>query len=472
MLIAPAVGPTLGGWLIQAVSWRLIFFINLPIGIVSVLLSLLLLRSDGPEQARREPLDLAGLVLASSAVVGLVYGLSQPSTYGWGSVQTLAPVVSGIVLLVVFSAYELRQRHPLIDVRIFSDGAFSAALSLNFLVPLSLFGAILLFPLFLQQVQGYSPLNSGLIIGAQGLGAALVMPISGALTDRIGARWVIPVGLVLLVGSTLWMTTLTYDMSSTTIVAMLFLRGMGMGFCMMPSMSAAYVTMAPGLIAGATSVANVVQRVASGLGIAIMATVLSARINANLPALPSGAAAPNGSNLAGAHLAAPIKQLLLQQTTKAFDDTFWVAAGLTVLAFPLTLLLRRALRPQEVRRYAVRQLGEGVVLGAAARRLRGGPAGSLSQQIEPAAAFRVLSDAAVTRLRTGQVLLRSGTSASGLVPQPAPSLALRLTFGVVALAALVAMGATTAFGLRAAQVPQLPHVAAHAAPSSSGGGQR
>jgi len=472
MLIAPAVGPTLGGWLIQAVSWRLIFFINLPIGIVGVTLSLLLLRGDGPGQARREPLDLGGLVLASSAVVGLVYGLSQPSTYGWGSVQTLAPLVSGILLLVVFCAYELRRRHPLIDVRIFRDGAFSAALSLNFLVSLSLFGAILLFPLFLQQVQGYSPLNSGLIIGAQGLGAALVMPLSGTLTDRIGARWVVPVGLVLLVGSTLWMTTLADNTSTTTIVAMLFLRGMGMGFCMMPSMSAAYVTMAPELIAGATSIANVVQRVASGLGIAIMATVLSARINANLPALPAGAPAPSGSNLAGAHLAAPIKQLLLQQTAKAFDDTFWVAAGLTLLAFPLTLLLRRALRPQEVRRYALRQVAEGVVLGAAARRLRNGPAGSLPRQIDPGASVPVFRDAAVTRLRTGQVLLRAGTSASGLVPQPALSLALRLTFGVVALAALVGMGAASAYGLRASAVPQLPHAAAQAAPTSSGGGQR
>jgi EmrB/QacA subfamily drug resistance transporter len=472
MLIAPAVGPTLGGWLIQAVSWRLIFFINLPIGIAAVLAALLLLRADGSARAKREPLDIGGLVLASSAVVGLVYGLSQPGTYGWDSVQTLAPLVSGAGLLVAFSAYELRRRHPLIDIRIFRDGAFRAALSLNFLVALTLFGAMILLPLFLQQVQGYTPLDSGLIIGAQGLGAALMMPISGTLTDRIGARWVVLVGLLLLVASTLWMTTLAYDTSSRTIVAMLVLRGMGMGFCMMPSMSAAYVTMAPDLIAHATSVANVVQRVASGVGVAIMTTVLSARIAANLPALPAGTPAPGASNLASAHLATPIKHLLLQQTTKGFDDTFWVAAGLTLLAFPLALLLRRALRREEVRAYALRQLAGGVVLGAAARRLRDAPAGSLSHELDSAAAVPVIAGAALARLHTGLVLLRAGTGASGLVPRPGPSLGLRLTVGLAAAVAVFGMVAASAYGLRASPVPQLPRVTVQAATSSSGGAQR
>jgi MFS family permease len=178
-----------------------------------------------------------------------------------------------------------------------------------------------------------------------------MMPIAGNLTDRVGARWVVPIGLAILAGSTVWMTTLAADTSRGLIFAMLFVRGLGMGFAMMPSMSSAYVTLAPPLIARATSVANVVQRVASGLGIAIMATVLSARISANLPHGAGAAAAAGGSNLAAAHLPPQVKAMVLEQATKGFDDTFWVAAGLIALAFPLTILLRRALRPQEVRRY-------------------------------------------------------------------------------------------------------------------------
>jgi hypothetical protein len=231
---------------------------------------------------------------------------------------------------------------------------------------------------------------------------------------------------------------------------------------MMPSMSAAYVTLAPQLISRATSIANVVQRVGSGLGIAIMATILSARIGANLPPLPAGAAGSNGSNLAAAHLPASIKVLLLQQTSRAFDDTLWVTVGLVALAFPMTILLRRALRPQEVRSYALRQLAEGVVLGAAARHLRGGSASGLSRRIDPTAAVQVLSAAALARLNRGQTLLRAGTGATGLVPQRGLSVGRRLSFGLVTVLAVIALGAAVAHGYRTADVPRLPVVAAHA----------
>jgi hypothetical protein len=266
---------------------------------------------------------------------------------------------------------------------------------------------------------------------------------------------------MLLFGSTIWMTTLTADASKQLIVAMLFVRGLGMGFSMMPSLSAAYVTLAPQRIPRATSIANVVQRVASGLGIAIMATVLTARISANLPRLPGGATAPNGSSLASAHLPAGIKSILLEQATKGFTDAFWVAAGLTALAFPLTILLRRALRPQEVRSYAMRQLGEGIILGAAARRLREREAeGAPTPRVPPATALPVLSAAALARLRLGQTLLRAGTAAGGLVPQPGASLAKRVSFAVAAVLAVSVMAAATAYAYRTPSVPSLPPVTA------------
>jgi EmrB/QacA subfamily drug resistance transporter len=459
MLLAPVLGPVLGGWLIQAVSWRAIFYINVPIGIAGVIAAALLLRHGRNEQAKREPLDVGGLLLATGAVIGLVYGLSQPSTYGWDSWQTIVPLAAGAVLLTVFCLYELRQSHPLIDIRIFRDGAFSAAISMNFLISLSLFGAILLFPLFLQQIQGYTALQSGLILGAQGIGAALMMPISGTLTDRIGARWVVPIGVAILTISTVWMTTLAADTSRGVIFAMLFVRGLGMGFAMMPSMSAAFVTLAPQRIARATSVSNVVQRVASGLGIAIMATVLSARIAANLPRGAAAAASSGGSDLAAAHLPPALKSMLLEQATKGFTDTFWVSAGLVVLAFPLTVLLRRALKPQEVRRYALRQLAEGIVLGAAARRLRRDPP---SPRVEADRAVPVLSQAATARLRLGQTLLRAGTAAAGMVPQRGPGLATRVSFAVLTVGAVVLMVMAIAHGYRTPDVPSLPHAVAQA----------
>jgi EmrB/QacA subfamily drug resistance transporter len=456
MLFGPVLGPTLGGWLVQDVSWRFIFFINLPIGLVGAFLSLTQLREPLHRVAKKEPLDVIGLLLVTPAVIGLVYGLSQPGTYGWGSVQTILPVVAGVVLLVAFCLFELRTRYPLIDIRVFRDGAFSASMMLNFLIALGLFGAIFLFPLFLQQIQGYSALNAGLLLGFQGLGAAVAMPISGILTDKIGARRVVPFGLAVLAGATVWMASVSSDTAAPTIATMLVLRGFGMGFSMMPSMSTAFITLAPDRIARATSISNVVQRVASGLGIAIMATVLTNRISANLPRLPPGSAS-TGGDLAAAHLPAAIKTIVLNQAAKGFDDTFWVSAGFVVIAFPMTLLLRRALTPQAVRSYAVRQASEGIVLGLAALRLRDGRLnGSTPPKMDSGQAFKVFAEAAVARLQKSLTLFKAGTNASGLVPQPRISVPRRVAFVIILLAALGAAVVSIVHGYQPPTVPSIP----------------
>ncbi|HEY4864021.1 MAG TPA: DHA2 family efflux MFS transporter permease subunit [Candidatus Dormibacteraeota bacterium] len=457
MLFGPVLGPTLGGWLVQDVSWRFIFFINLPIGLVGAFLSLTQLREPPHRVAKKEPLDVIGLFLVTPAVVGLVYGLSQPGNYGWASVQTILPLVAGVLLLVAFCVFELRTRYPLIDIRVFRDGAFSASMMLNFLIALGLFGAIFLFPLFLQQIQGYSALDAGLLLGFQGLGAAVAMPISGILTDKIGARRVVPFGLAVLTGSTIWMASVSSDTAAPVIATMLVLRGFGMGFSLMPSMSTAFITLAPDRIARATSISNVVQRVASGLGIAIMATILTNRISANLPRLPQGSVSAGG-NLAAAHLPAPIKTILLNQAAKGFDDTFWVSAGFVVIAFPITLLLRRALTPQAVRSYAVRQASEGIVLGLAALRLRDGRLnGSSPAKLDSGQAFKVFAGAAVGRLQKAMTLFNAGTNASGLVPQPRISLPRRVAFVIILVAAL---GASVLFIVHGYQPPSVPSIPA------------
>jgi EmrB/QacA subfamily drug resistance transporter len=455
MMIGPVLGPTLGGWLVQSASWRLIFYINLPIGIAGALLSLFILREARHERLR-QPLDVIGLALIVPAMLGVVYGLGQPNTYGWGSVQTLLPLFGGLALLVAFCVFELRQRFPLIEIRVFQDAAFRASTALGFLIPMALFGVVILMPLFLQQVQGYGALDSGLILATQGLAAAAASPISGYLTDKVGARAVVPVGLSLLVVATVWLTTISPSTSTATVCLMMVLRGLGMGFSMMPAMSAAFVTLAPSMISRATSVTNVIQRVASGLGTAVMATILGNRIAVNLPPLPHGASVGLGGL---GQLPGGLRSYVLGQVAKGYDDTFWVSLIFVLPAFPMALMLRRALKPQVVRSYALRQLAEGVILGAAARYLRAGSGRSVSRWIDPAMAFEYLASAAVARLQKGLTLIQAGTSASGLVPQPGPSRLLRAAFVVLLVLALVGMVLAVAHGYQTPQVPAppLPH---------------
>jgi len=458
MLVGPVLGPLLGGWLVQWVSWRLIFVINVPVGVVGALLSALYLRGPAGATLRQRP-DLGGLALGIPAVVAIVYGLSQPSSTGWGSASTLLPLIGGGAMVVVFCLYELRQPSPLIEIRVFRDAAFSAAMTVNFLISLALFGTVLLVPLFLQQVQGYGALDAGVVLAAQGVAAAVAMPIGGLLTDRFGARQVVPFGLALLTVATIWMATLTPDTPRWVIALMLAARGAGMGLSMMQAMSSAYITLAPRLISRATSVSQVVNRVGSGLGVAIVATILSDRIVAHLPRLPRGASASAGGGLAAVHLPPAVKSVLLAQVAKGFDDTFWMMAGLTLLCFPMALLLRRPLRPAAVRAFGLRQLTEGVILGAAARRVgpTGASAGSngLRPKVASQTAFEVLAALAGSRLQRGLAILRGGTSAAGLVPQPALTLIVRIFFVLVLAAALVGMVLAVAHGYQTPVVPRV-----------------
>ncbi|MFZ0216637.1 MAG: MFS transporter, partial [Candidatus Dormiibacterota bacterium] len=418
------------------------------------ILSAIVLRIEH-EGTVRNPLDAFGLILVSPAVVGIVYGLSQPDTYGWGSWQTLAPLFGGAVMLVGFVLFELRQRFPLIDVRVFKDYAFSAAVTLMFLVVVALFGAVFMFPLFLQQIQGYGTLESGFLLAFQGLAAAVMMPISGTLVDRIGARKIVPFGVIVLTAASVWTATISYDTSKGVIIGMMIARGVGMGLTMMPAMSSAYVTMAPQLISRATSVTNVIQRVGSALGVAIMATILTNRISANTPSIPGQASlGGNTSSIASLKVPAALKNVILEQATKGFDATFWIAAGLGMLCFPAAFLLQRALKPQEVRDYAVTQMEQGVLLGTAAQRVREGAGGRI-HGAEAQTMFGSLSGAAKGKLQQGMMLMRMGANAGGLVPRQPMSGPLKV---MIVLATIIGVGCAVLGIVKGFQTPEVPNI--------------
>lgn len=455
MMLGPILGPLLGGWLVQDFTWRLIFYINVPIGIVAVILQTIVLRTGRDEAVARNPLDVVGLVLVVPGVVGIVYGLSQPDSYGWGSYQTLLPLLGGAVLLIGFVLFELRQRFPLLDIKAFKDWAYAAAMGVMLLVAVSLFGAIFMFPLFLQQIQGYGTLQSGFLLAFTGIAAAATMPISGRLVDKIGARKVVPFGVVVLTAASIWTTTLHYDTSRGVIILMMLARGVGMGFTMMPAMSSAYVTLAPRLIPGATAITNTLQRVGSALGVAIFATILTDRIRANMPTIPGHAAiGGNTSSIASLNLPAPLKHVILQQATHGFNDTFWVAAGLGMLCFPAAFLLQRARTGDEVRAYAKKQIELGVLLGAAAQRVREGAGGRI-RGADADLLYTSFAGTARARLQHGSMMMRMGSNAGGLVPRQPMSRGLKAMIGAATVIGL----AGAVFGIvKGYQTPDVPNI--------------
>jgi len=224
---------------------------------------------------------------------------------------------------------------------------------------------------------------------------------------------------------------------------------------LMPAMSSAYVTLAPRLIPGATAITNVLQRVGSALGVAIFATILTDRIRANLPTIPGHALGGNTSSIANANLPEPLKTIILQQATKGFDNTFWVAAGIGMLCFPAAVMLQRARSGDEVRAYAKKQIEVGVLLGAAAQRVRGGVDGRI-RGTDAQVLYTSLAGSAKARLRQGSLLMRMGSNGGGMVPRVPMSNRLKV---VVVAATVIAVGAAV-FGIaRGYQTPNVPDIA-------------
>jgi EmrB/QacA subfamily drug resistance transporter len=265
MLLAPIFGPVVGGALIGAGSWRWIFFVNLPVGAVAFALALRLLPRVAPR--RSVPLDARGLVLLPLGVALTVYGLAA------NSIRVVA-LVAGLALVAAFAVHALRAARPLIDVRLFRDRGFAAGAAVNFVLGSALFGLMLLFPLYLQNVRGESPLVTGLLLVPQGLGAACGMPVAGLLTDRIGARRVVPVGIALSLAGVAVCTQLGAATSYVLLGGALFLIGLGLGATIMPSMAVAYGGLARDAVPRASSALNVVQRVAGSVGTATLAVAL------------------------------------------------------------------------------------------------------------------------------------------------------------------------------------------------------
>ena len=342
MLLGPIFGPILGGWLVDDFSWRWIFFINVPVAVVALIAAARVLPRDVSQTGER--LDLLGVLLLSPGLAALIYGLAQSnSAGGFGSAKVLVPAVAGALAIAAFVWHGLRTSDALIDLRLFANKVFSGSMLTLALMAISVFGGMLLLPLYLQTVRGEDALSAGLLMAPQGLGAMLAMPLAGRLSDRTGVGRIVPVGLTGVAVAFVGLTQLRADTSYWLYAGWLFILGLGMGATMIPTFSGAMQTLRRADIARASTTLNIVQQVAASIGTAVLSVLLANALTDRLPAAPG-----QGSGGAGATSTLPpaIREKLAPLMADAFGHTFWWALGLVVVALVVALAVLPKHKPE------------------------------------------------------------------------------------------------------------------------------
>jgi EmrB/QacA subfamily drug resistance transporter len=317
--IAPALGPVLGGWLVDYASWRWIFVVNVPIGLAAVLFALRFLREHREPAAGR--FDFWGFLCSGGGLALVLYALSQAPTAGWTSARVLASGVAGIVLFAVLVVVEVGRPDPLLHLRLFRDRMFRSGMVVMFMAFAALLGVLFLLPLFLQELLGLSAFDSGLTTFPQAIGMVLMTQVTSRLYPRVGPRRMLAVALAGLMATSALFLLVGLHTDLWWIRGIMFLRGVSMSFALVAAQAATFATISSAETGRASSLFSTNRQVAGSVGVAVLATVLTERTAAHL----AGAAGTGAT---------------AQATLLGFHDVFAAAMVFGLLGFCFALRIR------------------------------------------------------------------------------------------------------------------------------------
>lgn len=360
-MIFLALGPLIGGVLTEAVTWRAVFWINLPFGLAMVALSLVTLTRDRPPPA--PALDLPGLATLVAGLTALVLALMQSQTWGWGSEVTIALLAGGALLLVAFVVIETRVAGPLLDLRVLRNRNFATDSSVLFFISFGLVGLTVFGAIWIQNVLDFSPIEAGLSLLPLTLVLLVVAPLSGRIYDRVGPRLLVGVGAAIGAGGLAWSAIFLDRESYAWLVPGYLAIGLGMGMVMTPTNTDAMNAAAAELRGQASGVLQALRQIGGTVGLAVIGTVVATiqrdRIDDFLAAEPAGAEhaarverllseAEEGQRSALSEISPRVLDAASDALTTAIGAGYYVGAGVLALASVAAFALLRRVRPSDL----------------------------------------------------------------------------------------------------------------------------
>ncbi|HGH7172851.1 TPA: DHA2 family efflux MFS transporter permease subunit [Bacillus wiedmannii] len=363
MILAPAIGPTVTGWVIENYSWNLMFYGMFVIGLIITFLSLKFFTLAQP--VSKTKLDVFGVVSSSIGLGSLLYGFSEAGNNSWTSAEVVISLIIGVVGIAVFIWRELTTDNKMLDLQVFKYPVFTFTLVINAIVTMALFGGMLLLPVYLQNIRGFTPIESGLLLLPGSLIMGIMGPIAGKLFDKYGIRPLAIVGLAITTFATYEFTTLSMDTPYSVIMTDYIIRSIGMSFIMMPIMTAGMNALPMKLISHGTATQNTSRQVAGSIGTAILITLMTQQTTAHVAdygnmlttsnpilvdkvhGMGQSLAAIAGSAQAGDAMST---QLLFGQISKlsainGINDAFLIATILAGIAWVLSFFLPSGNKP-------------------------------------------------------------------------------------------------------------------------------
>ncbi|WP_283214810.1 DHA2 family efflux MFS transporter permease subunit [Paenibacillus sp. HWE-109] len=360
MIFAPAIGPTLSGWIVQTYTWRLLFYIVLPIGLIDIILAFFLM--GNVTKMSKVKFDFWGFLFSTAGFGGLLFAFSEAGSAGWLSVKVLGTMLVGIVSLILFVWRELTVKEPMIDLRVFTYNIFTLTTIVSSIINMAMFAAMILLPIYLQNIRGFTPLASGLLLLPGAILMGIMQPIAGMIFDRIGVRLLAIVGLLITTVTTWEFSQLTADTTYNHILLLYCLRMFGMSFMMMTIMTEGMNQLPRHLHSHGTAMSNTLRQVAGSLGTALLVTVMSSRADFHLGNKSSTFTSTNpfimselsrlGNGIAAmAHIPVAAGTKLVStllyatsvkdSTINGINDAFLIATGITAVALILSFFISR-----------------------------------------------------------------------------------------------------------------------------------